>query len=152
MKRAVVAGFFAALLVSGSAYGYWSTTGTGSGTAGSGTAVALTLSPGMPTSRLYPGGIADVALSITNPNTFVVRVSRLSLDTTQGTGGFSVDASHTGCGLGTLSFTPQTNGGNGWDVPAGGVLPVSLNGSLTMDTSAANACQGATFSIFLGTS
>ena len=33
-------------------------------------------------------------------------------------GGFAVDAGHSGCTLGTLSYTTQTNGGSGWNVPA----------------------------------
>ncbi|WP_067494807.1 hypothetical protein [Actinoplanes sp. TFC3] len=152
MKRAVIAGFLAALLVSGSAYGYWSTAGSGSGAARSGTAVALTLSPGTPASQLYPGSISDVALTITNPNAFVVQVGRISLDTTQGTGGFAVDTGHSACGLGALSFTAQTNGSTGWDVPASGSLGLHLSSSLTMATSAANACQGATITVYLGTS
>ncbi len=53
---------------------------------------------------------------LSNPNTFPVQVPSLVLDTTQGSGGFAVDAAHSGCGLGTLSFTTQTNGGRGLDV------------------------------------
>ncbi|AGL14071.1 hypothetical protein [Actinoplanes sp. N902-109] len=152
MKRAVLAGFLAALLASGAAYGYWSSAGTGSGAARSGTAVALTLSPGAPASQLYPGSSADVAVTIANPNTFPVRVERIYLDSTQGSTGFSVDSAHSGCPVGALSFTTQTNGGTGWTVATAGSLDVHLTGALTMATTAANTCQGATFRVYLGTS
>lgn len=76
------------------------------------------------------------------------------LDTSQGTGGLAVDTSHSGCGLATLSFTTQTNGGVGWTIPAkvgavDGTLPITLANALAMSTSAANACQGASFTVYL---
>ncbi|GAA2565724.1 hypothetical protein GCM10010435_43260 [Winogradskya consettensis] len=152
MKRAVITGFFLALFVSGAAYGHWSSTGTGSGTATSGTATALTLTPGTPTALLYPGSSADVAVTIANPNTFAVRVMRIYLDPAQGTNGYSVDAPHNACGVGAITYTTQTNSGNGWTVAANGSLALSLTGALSMAASAANTCQGATFRVYLGTS
>ena len=90
-----------------------------------------------------------MVLTITNPNAAQIRVGSLALDTSQGTGGFAVDGGHSGCGLATLSFATQTNGGAGWTVPGSGVLPVTLTNALSMGTGAANACQGATFSVYL---
>ena len=43
----------------------------------------------------------------------------------------------------------QTNGGAGWTVPGSGVLSVTLTGALAMGSGAANACQGATFTVHL---
>jgi hypothetical protein len=149
VKRAVVAGFVLALTMSGVAVAYWSSAGSGSGSAAAGTITSLSLTPGTPSNRLYPGSSADVSLTITNPNAVVVRVPRLTLDTSQGTNGFSADASHSGCGLAALAFTTQTNAGSGWNVPASGSLAVTLSGALAMAASASNACQGATFTIFL---
>jgi hypothetical protein len=60
-----------------------------------------------------------------------------------------VDAAHPGCVVSTLSFTTQTNGGAGWTVPGNGSLPLTLASALSMSTSAANACQGATFTVYL---
>ena len=37
-----------------------------------------------------------MVLTITNPNPASVRVGSLSLDTSQGTGGFAVDGAHSG--------------------------------------------------------
>ena len=138
----------------GSAYGYWTATGTGSGSAATSTSMPVTLSAATPATALYPGGQSAVALVVTNPNPFVVRISQLAVDLTAGTGGFAVDAGHSGCSLSTLNFTTQTNGGSGWDIPArvgsvDGSLAVTLANALAMNSTAANACQGANFTVYL---
>jgi hypothetical protein len=137
------------LLVAGVAAAYWSVTGGGAATAATASPSLLTLAPATPTAQLYPGGQATVVLTVTNPNAGEVRVGSLALDLSQGTGGFGVDGGHAGCGLTSLSFATQTNGGAGWTVPASGTLPVTLTNALSMGTGAANACQGATFSVYL---
>ncbi|WP_306206703.1 hypothetical protein [Actinoplanes sp. RD1] len=151
MQRAVFAGIVLSLLASGAAFGYWSTAGGGTGTAAASTPSPLTLTPGTPAGLLYPGGTADLAVTITNPNTYAVRVPQLARDPAQGTGGYAVDATHSACGVGALSYTTQTNGGSGWTVPASGSLTLALTGALSLSSSAANACQGATFRVYLGT-
>lgn len=140
--------------VGGVAYATWTAGGSGTGTAGTGTTTALTLTPGTPSAGLYPGGQADVVLTISNPNESPIRVMSLGLDTGQGTGGFAVDAGHSGCSVTALGYTTQTNGGAGWTVPAkvggtNGTLPVTLTNALSMATNAANACQGATLTVYL---
>jgi hypothetical protein len=137
------------LLAAGSATAYWVASGAGSGSASTGTTSAVTLSPAAATAGLYPGGQASVVLTVTNPNVSSVRVGSLVLDTGQGTGGFAVDGGHSGCGLATLTFATQTNGGAGWTVPGSAGLSVTLTNALSMGTGAANACQGATFSVYL---
>jgi len=142
------------VLGGGVAYAYWGGSGNGSGTGTTGTAAAVTLTPGTAPSGLYPGGQVDVALAVSNPNLTPVLLSSLALDTGQGTGGFAVDAGHSGCAVAALSFTTATNGGAGWTVPAkvgavNGTLSVTLTNALAMDTAAANACQGASFTVYL---
>ena len=149
MKRAVALGLAASLLASGTAYSFWGSAGTGSGTARTATVLPLTLTQGSPTARLYPGGTADVAVSIANPNPFQVRVAALKLDTSQGSNGFAVDGAHSGCGLNVLTFAPQSNNGDGWMIPANNSLAVALPGSITMSAAAANTCQAATFTVYL---
>lgn len=149
MKRAVALGLAASLLASGTAYSFWGTAGTGTGTARTATVQPLTLTPAGPTARLYPGGTADVAVTIANPNPFQVRVAALKLDTTQGSGGFAVDGGHSGCGLGVLSFATQSNNGDGWTVAANNSLALTLPGSIAMSAAAANTCQAATFTVYL---
>jgi len=138
----------------GAAYAYWKAGGSGTGSGLTGTTTALTLSTGSAAPGLYPGTSVTVSITATNPNTAPIRISSLALDTTQGTGGFSVDAGHSSCALTALSFTTQTNAGAGWTVPAkvgatNGSLAISLPGSLALATGAANACQGATFTAYL---
>jgi hypothetical protein len=140
--------------VAGVTYAYWSGAGGGAGSGTTGTTVAVTLSPGTPVADLYPGGRANVAVTASNPNTSPVQIGSLELDPGQGTGGFAVDAGHTGCALAALSFTTQTNGGAGWNVPAkvgavNGTLSITLSNALAMAAAAANACQGASISIYL---
>jgi hypothetical protein len=139
---------------SGVAYAYWDAGGIGAALGGTGTTVPITLSAGTPTAGLVPGSNASVVLTATNPNAAAVHVTSLTLDPTQGTSGFSVDGAHGGCTLSALSFTTQTNGGSGWEVPGkvgstNGTLSITLPAALAMATSAANACQGATFTVYL---
>jgi len=143
-----------ALPAGGAAFGYWSGSGSGAGSATTGASVAMTLSPATPTATLYPGGQADIVLSVSNPNTHAVHIGSLALDTSQGTVGFAVDAGHPGCAVSTFSFTTDTNGGAGWTVPGKvgaveGTLAITLTNALAMGVSAANACQGATSTVYL---
>ena len=149
----VALGTLAAVLAV-TAEAFWSGSGAGVAAGNAGTALPMTMTPGTSNTRLAPGGTADVALTISNPNPFSIRITQLSLNTGAGTGGFAVDAAHAGCAVSTLSYIPQTNGGAGWTVPAkigavNGSLPVTLPTTLTMTTAAANACQGAAFTVFL---
>jgi hypothetical protein len=135
-------------------YAFWSGSAAGSATGAAGSSLSMTISPGTASADLAPGGTAGVAATISNPNLFSVRITQLSLDSAAGTGGFAVDAGHTGCVTTALSYIQQTNGGAGWTVPAkvgavNGSLPVTLSAALTMSAAAADACQGAGFTVFL---
>jgi hypothetical protein len=110
------------------AFAAWSTNGAGQASAQAGTASAVTLTAAAPSTVLYPGASAAVATTIGNPNPFPVHVSSIALDASQGTGGFSVDAAHSGCDLattGTFSsatevLLPGTLGGTTWTLPFAG--------------------------------
>ena len=147
-RGSVVAAVVAALAVTGAARPV-RRGGGGSGAGSTGTTQAVTLSPATPVAQLYPGGRSSVRLTVTNPNTAPVRVDSFGLDTTRGTGGFAVDAGHAGCGLSSLSVTTDTNGGAGWTIPGGAAVTVTLVDALAMHLTAANACQGATFTVHL---
>ena len=127
----------------------WSGSGSGSGTLPVETVSAVTLTPGSPTTALYPGTSGDVAVSIVNDNTYRVYVGSLVLDTTQGTNGFAVTGGQPGCDPAALSYTTQSNSGAGWFVPAGSTLDLDLPNAIALDTSAASECQGATFVVYL---
>jgi hypothetical protein len=152
LPRVAVA--LAALAIAGGALAYWSTVGSGSGSASSADTQTVTISTASPTSQLYPGGSAAVALTISSPNGFQVSIPSLALDMSQGTNGFDVDGAHTGCDVSALSFTPQSNSGDGWTVPprvgtTDGSIDLDLDGAVSMSGAAANACQGATFTVYL---
>ncbi|MDQ1654977.1 MAG: hypothetical protein QOD41_60 [Cryptosporangiaceae bacterium] len=153
-RRAVIAGIVLSLAVSGAALAYWTAAGSGSAPAAAATATSVTVTPGIPSAALYPGGIADVALSVSNPNSFTARVGALTLDTSQGTSGYTADAGHSSCSVAALTFTAQSNAGLGWAIPprtggTDGTLAIDLTNSLAMAASAADACQGATFTVYL---
>jgi hypothetical protein len=131
------------------AIAYFTSRGAGAGTASVATAQSVTISAGTAGTQLFPGGSADVALSISNPNAFAVRISSLQLDASQGVAGFGVDGGHTGCNLGSLGFTTQTNSGSGWTVPANGSIGLDLVNAVSMNATAVNACQNATFRVYL---
>jgi hypothetical protein len=156
MRRpiAVLVVLVTTLCAGSSALAYFRTTGSGSGPATVGTTQTITLSSGVPTAALYPGGQGDVALTVDNPNAISVRIGSLSLSTGQGTAGFGVDGGHAGCATSALSFTTQTNAGAGWTVPGkvgstDGSLSIDLASAVAMSASAANACQGAAFTVYL---
>ena len=140
------------LAASVGALAFFTATGSGSGSGTAATPQAVTISPGTtpPQQGLYPAGSADVVATITNPNSFVVHLSSVILDTGQPTNGFAVDAAHSSCNLSSLSFNgPQTNGGADFVIPAGGHLDVDLSNAISMSAAAVNACQGATFTVYL---
>jgi hypothetical protein len=138
------------LLVAGvAAYGAWSVSGSGTGSASAATASTLMLTPGTPATALYPNGSADVATTIANDNPFPVHVSSIALDAGHGANGFAVDAGHSGCDLSTLSFASQNNGGSGWDIPANDTLDVDAADAVSMSGAAGDACQGASFTLYL---
>ena len=150
----VALGVALAVAVGGAASAVWTAGGGGTGAADSGTLDPVTLSAGAPVTPLYPGGQTDVRLTVANPNAANVAIGSIALDASQGTGGFAVDAGHSGCTLSALAFTTQTNGGAGWTLPprvgaVDGSLAVTLPNALSMSTDAANACQGATFTVYL---
>ena len=152
--RPLSIGIAVSLVFAGAAAAYWGAAGAGAATGTATTAQAVVVSAGTPTTHVHPGGQAAVAVSIANPNPFPVRVGALALDPTQGTGGFSVDAGHAACDVSSLSFAGGNNGGSGWDVPprvaaVNGTLAVELSNSLSMAVGAADACQGATFTVYV---
>jgi hypothetical protein len=144
----------AIVALGGTADAIWNGSGGGTGSASSATVTPVTLSPGSPDGQLYPGGSADVVLTLHNPNSAQVHIDSLSLDTTRGDGGYAVDGLHSACPVSAFGFSASTNGGAGWTVPsqdsdALGDLAVSLPDALSMDENAANACQGVTVTVYL---
>ena len=137
------------------AFAYWSGTGSTTATTVLPDPHDVTFSLGVPTAHLYPGRDAAVAIVAHNPNAYFVHVAEMRLDTGEAEiPPFAVDAGHAGCDVSALSFTTQDNGGDGWDIPprvssTDGTRALEMSSAIQMDASAANACQGAVFTVRL---
>lgn len=129
---------------------YTTASGTGFGRAKVDNSQPLTITPGTASDPLFPGSSADVVATISNPNAIPIHVPALGLDATHGAaGGFSVDAAHAACNLDSLRFDGPQTGGGPFVVPPDGSLDVDLAGAVSMDTTATDACQGATLTVYL---
>lgn len=143
----------AALALGVSAFGYFTSSGSGGGSSTVGDTEPVSLEAGEPVEFLYPGTSADVAVTITNPNPGRVFIGSLVIDPSFGDDGFAVDGAHGDCDLSTLTYVTQDNNGDGWYVPGSNAPPaeleLDLEDAISMDTSAANECQGADFTVYL---
>ena len=143
----------ATLAIAAPAVAFWTGTGAGSATATLDTPQALTLSPGGLGSEIYPGQVKSVATVASNPNPYPVEITSISLDAGEGTDGYGVDNAHTDC-IPQFEFTPQSNGDEGWTVPAmsegtPGELEIELQDALAMGLGASDSCQGARYDVYL---
>ena len=123
----------AALLVlstNGIASAYWRAPGAGSGRATQGT---VTLTAGtVGVTGLYPGASQTVSFPVSASGATGVKVVSL---TTTGSQALS------GCAAGTVTFTVTDS------LPVTVVSGTVLHGTVTMSSSAANACQGLTLTL-----
>ncbi len=139
-----------ALAVAGGAGAYLSSQGAGASTGSTDITLGqLTITSATATQGLLPTGTAsgDVNVVVHNGNAGPVHVNSIALDSSEGSSGFSANAA--GC---QLSFSTQTNGGDGWTIGADSSLSVDLTDSVTMGTGAASSCQGQSFTVYLETS
>ena len=152
MAAVAVAGL--ALAVAGLAY--FAATGRGNGSANLVEVQSLAVSPASPAgSALYPGGSSDVSATVHNSNSFTVHVHAFALDTGEPSDGITNDApgctsgGNTGSSASSVTFTgPVTNGSGDFVFPPGDTT-LTLPNALSMSTTAENACQGATFTVYL---
>lgn len=122
----------------------WSTSGSGNGYAKAGTASALTLNDASAstTADLYPGANGSVKVSITNPNSFPVRITAVSK---QAAGSITSDKGAS-CNASTgVTFTNQS--GLALDLAAGATSTFTLANAVSMSNASDNTCQGAVFTI-----
>jgi len=141
-----------AMMSMNTADAFWTgSSGNASGSGVTGTSLSLVMTPGTPSTSLRPGGQADVVLTVTNPDPEAVDLVSITLDTSRGAAGLSVDAPHAACDTAALTFTHQTGS---WMVPArvgsvDGTVDIVLADSMSMAVDAVDACQGAQFSVHL---
>jgi hypothetical protein len=133
----------AAIAAAGGAYATWSTSGSGDGYAKATTASAITLADASSSTSgdLYPGGSGNLKLKVSNPNSFPVRITAVA-------GSGTIGSDTVGCTSANhaVTFTDQTS--QTLDLTANASNTVfTLTGVVHMGSSAANACQGAVFTV-----
>jgi hypothetical protein len=134
----------AALVVTGILFAAWSTSGSGNGYAKAGTASALTIGDASASTSadLYPGANGAVKVSVTNPNSFPVRITTVAK---QAAGSITSDKG-AACNASTgVTFTDQT--GLTLNLAANTTSTFTLNNAVSMSNASDNTCQGAVFTI-----
>jgi hypothetical protein len=129
----------------GAAWAQWNFTGRGKASVNAGTAIELLVSAvPQPNSPMYPGARTDIYVTVTNPNTFPIRVHALK----PGAGPVTVDAAHAsaGCVHTGLSVVNPTYGVS-WYVAKNTSRVFGLPEGIRMTNESDSACQGATFKI-----
>lgn len=139
----VVAAVVALLVGSGSAYAYWTTAGTGAGSAATGAALPVTLltaNAGVST-RLVPGGTADLSITVSNPNPWPVTITGVA----QAAGSITVSGASGTCT--TTGVTVPTANALSINVASGASVDVTVPSGAAMSTASQSGCQGASFRI-----
>ena len=127
-------------LGTGTALAYWRTTGTGSGTASVGTVSNVTVvavTTGTPSSKLIPGGTADLLIRISNQNSYAVTLVTISQNGTKNA---------TGCSNAAAAVTVPTQNGLTVNIPAG-TNDIHVPASIAMSNAAASGCQSQTLHV-----
>ena len=142
-RTAVVTLFLAVLTAGGVAMAAWLVSGTGTATTQAATSTSLTVTGGTATASLYPGASTPVVANVTNPNPFPVRLT----GATFGTVTVSPLAGKT-CAASNVTVSGPVSLASPVNLAAGSsATPVSIPNALTMVSSAADGCQGATFTV-----
>jgi hypothetical protein len=134
-RSAGIAAVVVALAGAGVVFAAWTSNGTGTGTATATSATPLVISQTASASGLHPTGQVSVPFTVENDNPYAVTLA------TAKASGFSVDTAHSGCSVSALSGVDMTL----TDVLTPGSTLAAKNMVITMDNTAVDACQGATF-------
>ena len=126
----------------GIAVAAWLVSGTGSGSAKAGSLTSINVNSATATADLYPGGTGKLFLNVTNPNNIPLKIVSVTAIPDPS---FTITSNQPGCGAADLTFTNQS--GLNIALAAGATVAFDLPGAVSMPASAANACQGATFTI-----
>jgi hypothetical protein len=144
-RRTVLAGTATALalgVVVGTAFAFVRATGSkaASGKVGHPAAIIVEHATGTVSSVLFPGADADLALTLTNPNTGTAKVTGIAQDGTVSVSG------GTGCTKTNAAVTVRTLTGLSVTL-AHGTHSVTVVTGAAMGSAAVTGCQGATFHI-----
>jgi hypothetical protein len=146
MKRRSLA-LFAVVVVAGAlagtAFAYFTSSGTARGSVTLGSAQSITVqavASGSPSSTLVPGGTADLIVQLQNPNPSAVTLTAIAQN------GSATPVGGSGCTSTNDGVTVQNQTGLNISV-APGTHVVHVTGAAAMAMSSANGCQGASFDI-----
>ncbi|GAA2526448.1 hypothetical protein [Winogradskya humida] len=140
-----IAAAAAVLANAGVAWAYWSLEGAGSGVVVAGSAVALKLEAHSDDSRpLYPGGTANLTVTVANQNDFPIRITAITPDPAE----IMADTDHRENGCLTTGVVVSADVLNvSWQVPKNTIGVFTVPNGLRMTNDSDSACQGATFTI-----
>jgi hypothetical protein len=134
-RTAIVTTIVAGLAVTGVAFAAWTSTGTGTATASAGNAKSLVVE-GADVNGLFPTGSVTVPVTVTNPNDYKIALSSLEF-----TGASTTQA---GCDASVVT-APSKSGLT--DVLGANGGSATLDFTVSMSNAAADACQGASFTL-----
>ncbi|MEV0717378.1 hypothetical protein [Asanoa sp. NPDC050611] len=126
------------------AWAAWSVTGTGTATVSAAEVTALQATA-RPTGSLFPGGSADIEVSVTNPNEFAIEVQSFASDPR-----IVVDEAHAGgCAAAHVKLKANKKPISERVEADGGTQTFVVKDAVEMAYNAPQACQGASFEITL---
>lgn len=139
--RSLVTGALAAsMAVAGVAMAGWTTTSDGQGSATIGSLQPVTASSATPTKALLPGGSADAAVTLTNPNSVAMTVNSIVRNGAITTSSAACNATNP-----PITFVDQPSGA--WAIGPNTNIKVSLTDAVRLGATADTSCQGATVMI-----
>lgn len=142
-RLGIVVVAFLAVMGGAIAIAAWTSNGTGdSGSVAAGTATPLVITQGTPAIGLTPGTSKDSTYTITNPNTYPVTVTSITLNSIGVTGGTGLPAPCTSANS-AVTATAGTGAASITIAAAGTSAAQAV--TLTMGNTSANGCQTAVF-------
>jgi hypothetical protein len=135
-KFAIVGGTVSALLIGGVAYAAWTSSGTGDGAVTAGHATTLGVS-GAPIGGLYPTKSVTQQVTVTNSNPYAVTLTDLTPNN------LTVASDHPLCNASSVTAATVSSTATLAALTGSTTIPVTVS----MDNTANDACQDATFTI-----
>lgn len=141
IRRASIVAVATAMTLVGAAFAAsWTTESTGTAGARSGSLQAVVVSTAVPSSVLFPGGVADAAMTVRNPNT----ATDVTVVSVVGSG--PITSSSAACNAAGHGVT-FVNAAGSWLIAKGATVTITLPRAVAMATTTAAECQDVSFSI-----
>jgi hypothetical protein len=131
-------------LGSGLAYAYLTSSGSGTArvTVGNDPPISMVSATGTPDSKLFPGGTADLTLTLDNPNDFPVDVVSIAPDPQ---GSIKITGEVGDCSVTGVTVNPLTD--LSIVVVSGRGVVIHIPNAVSMSATSDSGCQGASFNI-----